>query len=296
MNIINANAGTERQLASSELQKRIISSVLLILIALVGVLAGQYWAILVLAGFGVLAIYEWLDLLRPPQVGRLQSLCYAAVVLTLLTGAWVTPFYGVALLALMTGGVFVFGVVASKKAPTTGAEAKFPPPFAHAAWVALGVPYIAGGVLAVLTIRLWPMVGLGMTMYLLLVVWGTDIGAYIIGRRFGGAKLFPAISPSKTWAGLFGGIATAVCLGYVCALAFNARAPLAAAGLAAVLATVAQIGDLFESYLKRRCGAKDSGHLIPGHGGVLDRIDGLLAAAVFLALLQSWQGEVWVWW
>ena len=283
-------------MASSELQQRVVSALVLILIAVLGVLGGQQWAVLVLAGFGVLAVYEWLNMLRPPQVRQVQSLCYAAVALALLAGYWASPFFGVVLIILLTGGVFFFVLGALKTSTLDHAPVLSSQHYARAAWVALGVPYIAGGVLAILTVRQWPLVGMGLASYLLLVVWGTDIGAYFVGRRLGGPKLLPAVSPSKTWSGLFGGIATAAFLGYACALGFHARMPFAALGVAAILAMVAQAGDLFESYVKRRCGVKDSGRMIPGHGGILDRIDGLLVAAVFLVLFHALLGERILWW
>ena len=119
---------------------------------------------------------------------------------------------------------------------------------------------------------------------------GTDICAYFVGRSIGGPKLAPRISPGKTWAGLLGGMGGAGLIGGLVALAGGAGFWLAAP-VAIVLAVVAQVGDLFESLLKRAAGVKDSGHLIPGHGGLLDRIDGLVfAAPVFAGLV--WLGAL----
>lgn len=131
-----------------------------------------------------------------------------------------------------------------------------------------------------------PQAGAWMVLYVLLVVWATDIGAYFAGRRIGGPKLAPAISPGKTWAGLGGGIVAAAIAGGLCAN-FTAYPPSFIAGmdLGIIMALVAQGGDLFESWLKRRAGVKDSGTLIPGHGGLLDRIDGLTFTLPFFALI-----------
>jgi phosphatidate cytidylyltransferase len=115
------------------------------------------------------------------------------------------------------------------------------------------------------------------------VVWATDIGAFFAGRRFGGLKLAPTISPSKTWSGLFGGMIAAGLIG--AGLGVMLELPLITAWLGVPLAVVAQMGDLFESALKRRAGVKDSGHILPGHGGVLDRLDGLVPVAVLVAVL-----------
>jgi phosphatidate cytidylyltransferase len=145
-----------------------------------------------------------------------------------------------------------------------------------------GVIYVGLPALALVWLRNHVPGGAEHVLWLFLVVWATDIFAYFAGRSIGGAKLAPSISPGKTWAGLYGGMAGAGLTGGVVALAFGAGF-WPASVLAALLAVVAQIGDLFESALKRRAGVKDSGHLIPGHGGLLDRIDGLVFAAPLFA-------------
>jgi phosphatidate cytidylyltransferase len=147
-----------------------------------------------------------------------------------------------------------------------------------------------------LYLRARPDIGEGLAYYLLAVVWGTDIGAYLFGRLIGGPKLAPAISPSKTWAGLCGGVALAAVAGYAVSFGFRAHDYVVAVLLAAVMAAMAQLGDLFESSIKRRSGVKESGGLIPGHGGVLDRIDGLVFAALFFVLFQMALGTRLQWW
>jgi phosphatidate cytidylyltransferase len=121
-------------------------------------------------------------------------------------------------------------------------------------------------------------------MWVFVVTWATDIGAYFVGRAIGRKKLAPAISPGKTVEGLFGGIAAATLLGGAWVLYFQLRAPLLV--LAPLFALAAQGGDLFESWMKRRAGVKDSGDWLPGHGGILDRLDGLVPVAVLTALAQ----------
>jgi phosphatidate cytidylyltransferase len=162
--------------------------------------------------------------------------------------------------------------------------------------VAAGLAYLGASGMALLRLRDIPVGGFAVTLYLLLAVWGTDTGAFIAGRLIGGPKLAPKISPKKTWAGLLGGMALAGAFGYGAA-AFSAAHgvawpdPARAAWVAVALAVVAQMGDLFESFLKRRAGVKDSGSLIPGHGGVLDRIDGLVTAAIALDLVLTFAGQ-----
>ena len=125
--------------------------------------------------------------------------------------------------------------------------------------------------------------GLAWTFWAMALVWGCDIGAFFAGRTFGGPKLAPRLSPNKTWSGLIGGVLLASVVGALMHWRFGLplRMTLATPGLA----VVAQGGDLFESWLKRRAGVKDSGTILPGHGGVLDRLDGLVPVAPLAALL-----------
>ena len=151
-------------------------------------------------------------------------------------------------------------------------------------WLAIGLVYIAAPCIALVWLRAEPH-GRETIIWLLAVVWATDIGSYFAGRRLGGPKLAPRISPGKTWSGLAGGVVCAAAVGLVAAALPGVAHPWRLAVTSALLALVAQGGDLWESMVKRRFHAKDSGALIPGHGGVLDRLDGLMAAAVVTAAL-----------
>jgi len=153
-----------------------------------------------------------------------------------------------------------------------------------AAWYMAGFVYALVPALALLWIRERDAQGLDLLVWVFIVTWSTDIGAYFAGRRFGRRKLAPAISPGKTVEGLYGGVAAATLLGG--AWAVRRRRGLALLVLAPVLAVAAQGGDLFESSMKRRAGVKDSGTWLPGHGGVLDRLDGLVPVAVLTAAAQ----------
>lgn len=146
-----------------------------------------------------------------------------------------------------------------------------------------GVPYAGLGGLALLWLRQQP-AGLADTVFLVLVVWGTDIGAYLAGRLAGGPKLAPRISPGKTWSGSIGGLLSAALLGAVLA-GLTQGAPLRAFAAGLLLSFCAQAGDLLESAIKRKLGVKDSGRTIPGHGGLFDRLDGFLTAAPVAAML-----------
>lgn len=247
-----------------ELVTRIVTAAALIAVALVAILLGGivFWAIVV--ALGMLMMTEWADLVGArPQPTRLAlyALVVPLAIMAPLLGA------GPGFLALGLIGAAFFFVGATTRS----------------AWLAGGVIYVAVPVLALLLIRQQKDIGLLYTIWTLALVWMCDIGAYFAGRLIGGPKLAPVVSPNKTWAGLFGGMLAAslfaVALHYGCGL-----------GKAAVLATpllavLAQCGDLFESWLKRRAGMKDSGTLFPGHGGALDRLDGLVPVAPAAALL-----------
>jgi phosphatidate cytidylyltransferase len=150
---------------------------------------------------------------------------------------------------------------------------------------AAGLAWIGVAAVSLLWLRADPADGRVNVIFLLLGVWASDIGAYLAGRLIGGKRLAPQISPGKTWAGALGGLAATALVGVVVAAASGAGGLARAAGVAAGLSILAQAGDLLESAAKRRAGVKDSGGLIPGHGGLLDRLDGLLAASPAAALL-----------
>jgi phosphatidate cytidylyltransferase len=151
-------------------------------------------------------------------------------------------------------------------------------------WQVGGFFYALIPALALLWVRERDAHGLILLPWVFVVTWSTDIGAYFAGRTFGRRKLSPSISPNKTVEGLYGGMAAATLLGGALTLVAGLGRPLLI--LAPLFAAAAQAGDLFESWMKRRAGVKDSGNLLPGHGGVFDRIDGLVPVAVLTALAQ----------
>ena len=156
-------------------------------------------------------------------------------------------------------------------------------------WSATGFVYAAAAALASVLVRLDPVKGFTALMLILLVVWASDIGGYFAGRGIGGPKLWPRVSPKKTWAGALGGFALSlVVAGGFAAFGYGPAGPLLL--LAAVLSIASQLGDLFESAVKRRFGVKDSSHIIPGHGGLMDRLDGFVAAVVLAAIFGLLRG------
>jgi phosphatidate cytidylyltransferase len=158
--------------------------------------------------------------------------------------------------------------------------------------------FVAGGVYAAVTfvapatlrgLRPDQAYGFSAIVFLFAIVWITDIMGYAAGRAIGGRKLWPAVSPNKTWSGAIGAVAGALVAGLAVA-AWDGMALAPIAILAMILSMVAQGGDLFESAIKRRFGAKDTSDLIPGHGGLMDRLDGFIAAALAAALIGAWRG------
>jgi phosphatidate cytidylyltransferase len=158
-------------------------------------------------------------------------------------------------------------------------------------WTAAGFLYAAAAELASLLVRLDQAYGFVALILILLVVWVTDIGGYFAGRGIGGPKLWPRVSPKKTWAGAIGGFAASlvVAAGFAAA-GVGKTGPLLLLG--AALSVASQLGDLLESAVKRRFDVKDSSHLIPGHGGLMDRLDGFVAAVVVATLFGLLRGGV----
>ncbi len=256
-----------------DLPRRFASAAVLVPPALFCAWAGgPAWAVLIAAlaaGAGV----EWASLagFRPFALpGLAVPVLVAATALAGVLGR-----YGAGLGALAVGLALAFVL------PRTGR--------ARPLWLGLGVPYIGAAGLALVWLRARPAAGLADLAFVLLVVWASDTGAFFAGRACGGPRLAPRLSPAKTWSGAAGGLLAAVLAGEaVAALAGPAaswagvRGALAAALL---LGLAAQAGDLLESALKRRFGVKDTGRIIPGHGGLLDRVDALLLAAPAAAAL-----------
>jgi phosphatidate cytidylyltransferase len=261
-------ASQSRPTRWGDLRLRVLSAVVLAPLALICIWAGG----LIFAGLvALIAIglsYEWLSL-----CGQRESpsawLLFAVVPLAVLLTQWNTLSHAIMLLAIATlaGAALARGLSPARP-------------------LAFGVPYLGLGATVLVWLRQPVETGCANVIGLLFVVWASDIGAYMAGRAIGGARLAPAISPGKTWSGAIGGLAAAALVGLAAALILgNGTLIWRSVTFAVLVAGISQAGDLFESLLKRHFGVKDSGTMIPGHGGLLDRLDALLAAAPGAALL-----------
>ena len=261
-----------------DLRKRALSAALLVPAAILCMwLGAEAWTALMAVAVALLA-WEWVRLCGF-STNRLPGLLVPVAVLAAgvlaVEGAWPAAF---GLLAIGFGGLWALAKPSSGRM-SGAAGAGF--------WLAFGVPYIGLAGVSLIHLRGDATAGLVNVLFLFLVVWSSDIGAYLAGRRFGGPKLAPAVSPNKTWSGAAGGLVSAMAVGGLAAYVMEpAAVPLLRVLLvAAVLGLLAQVGDLFESWIKRRFHVKDSSSLIPGHGGLLDRLDGVLSATPAAALL-----------
>ena len=248
---------------SSELRTRAVVGLLLIALASAALYFGGFFFWLLLVVAGVLMQGEWADLTGAAPEHRRLSMFAVSVPLALLCPLAAGLSWTAFTLAV---AAFFFVVLVTRSAR-----------------LSLGIFYVFVPVMALIFLRQQQPGGLLLAFWTLSLVWATDIGAYFAGRSVGGPKLAPRVSPSKTWAGLGGGVLAALILGFV--LHRFAGLPIQLAAASGLLAVAAQLGDLLESAMKRRAGVKDSGSLLPGHGGLMDRLDGVVAAAPLAAAL-----------
>ncbi len=271
MNIIAANGGTAPAVAeakSGKLGHRVLSALVLAPVAVALIYLGGWPFAGAVALVAILMAVEWERLTG--RASPVMTALQAAVLVLAIVLASLTPLTYAILVALL--GALLLGAIGLLRGRS-------------ATWLVLGTIWLALPCIALIWLRRQPDLGLAATLGIFLVVWACDTAAYFAGRSIGGPKLAPRWSPNKTWSGLGGGMLAAGVVGVLWA-GWTGAASLLSLGLAgAVLAVVAQLGDLAESAVKRRFDAKDSGHLIPGHGGLLDRVDGLLFAVPAAALL-----------
>jgi phosphatidate cytidylyltransferase len=245
----------------SNLALRVLSAAVLAPLAIFAAYRGG-WAFVVFWGLAAIAVlWEWIALVVGPAYRLMFSSCGGAIA--------VAGF--VAWLGRPVAALLVVGLGALAAAIFAPGERRL--------WVTTGIGYAGAMLLAPVFLRADNAFGFGAIVLLFAIVWTTDILGYFAGRAFGGPKLLPAVSPKKTWSGAIVGVGGAMIVAVPVAGIFGAFNNLAIVILAFFLSVVSQCGDLFESWVKRQFGAKDASHLIPGHGGVMDRLDGFWAAA-----------------
>lgn len=262
--LISPNSG-------SDLVPRILSALVMIPAALAAVYFGDYiWLALVMV-CAILLAFEWGAMVSDASNVRAhQIILIASVVSSLVITKFFGSLFGLAFVSTFAIVYMVLGAVSLS-------QSRF--------WAGFGVLYLGVATTSLYWLRLQVVPsGFILIVFLFVIVWGTDIGAYFVGRSVGGPKIFPSISPNKTWSGSLGGVIIAALLASLLKPALGLNGTYLGLGVAAIgLSCVAQAGDALESALKRVFSIKDSGSIIPGHGGVLDRLDALLLAAPVMA-------------
>lgn len=251
----------------SNLVLRILSSLVLAPVAIAAAYFGGaafivFWTLAALA-----VLWEWTTLVCSDDRNTVLATGVVALAGSAILLAVERPGIAIAIVAL---GFLAIAGLASK---------------ARRVWSGCGLVYAAAILIAPVLLRRDPSLGFGAILFLFVIVWLTDITAYFVGRAVGGPKLMPRVSPNKTWSGALGGTVAGVVGAVLVARQFGVGGLAAAALVAFILSVVSQMGDLAESAIKRQFNAKDASQLIPGHGGLMDRLDGFVAAATAGALI-----------
>ncbi|UXT40659.1 phosphatidate cytidylyltransferase [Agrobacterium tumefaciens] len=254
---------------SRELRLRIVSAIVMAAVILAATWYGGILFRIVAGLLAILIYYEWSTITRLSETNSTGN-------------AW--GWFAVAVIA----GNTIFGESSLDLPLLSGftlTAALFPVLRGKNWWLVGGIIYAGLSGVSLAAIRGDELTGFVSILFIFAVVWSTDILAYFVGRAIGGPKLAPSISPGKTWSGAIGGAVAAVIGGGAVSMAYHGRISVLVLGLALILSVFSQIGDLFESFVKRRFQVKDSSHLIPGHGGFMDRVDGLVFACFTVFLI-----------
>lgn len=281
----------ERPAGLSNLQKRILSAAVLLPVAIAAIVFGHpYFSVLVIVFAGLMA-WEWTSVAahvrapgqtssvpRPTVRGWRMVAAIAGVTAVLAVGLAAFDGLGPHVWYVLLAG----GTVLVAASLFTGGQ--------RLIWFVAGIVYVAVPAVALVVVRADAISGRAALIWIIALVVAADTGGYIAGRTIGGPKLAPRISPNKTWAGLGGAVVGAALVGLLTAFVLNHTDVWKLTLISAGLGLLEQGGDLVESAFKRHFGVKDTSQIIPGHGGVLDRVDGLLAVAVAVLALNSWAG------
>lgn len=265
-------APTAPSTSASNLTLRIASAVVMMPLALAAAYYGDWPFALFWTLAAIAILWEWTALVAGRGHHLVFSTCAGAVLVSGILAYEGRPITAICLVGL---GALTAAILS---------------PRAERAWLSAGVGYAGALLLSALLLRGAEWHGFIALVLLFAIVWSTDIFGYFAGRTFGGPKLMPSVSPKKTWSGAIAGVLGAMIAAVLVASAFGGLNKTAFAALAVVLSVLSQSGDLLESSIKRRFGAKDASGLIPGHGGVMDRLDGFWAAALAACIIGVWRG------
>jgi phosphatidate cytidylyltransferase len=260
----------------SPLRLRVLSAVVLAPLPIAAIWFGWPWLPLLTGVAAAVMAWEWGRICRRGRFGHTGIVLVVVVLSTVAAAALSSPALGLG--TALVGTAIVFWAARKKRD-------------LEPQWTAFGALWVALPCISLLWLARDGPLGRATLLWILAVVWATDIGAYAAGRTLGGPRLAPRWSPRKTWAGLAGGTMCAALTGWAAAALLQISPALPLVLVSAGLAIVGQFGDLAESLAKRRFGVKDSSGLIPGHGGLLDRLDGLLAVIPAVAILTLIQGS-----
>jgi phosphatidate cytidylyltransferase len=280
----------------SDLSLRVISALVILPVALGCIWAGGFAYLLFVALGCLLLGHEWLTMCGYARADTVFFWFPITVAVVAIASGLGAPGTG---LIIVLGGFAAAAVWGRNPGHggTQGGNHSVASLARRPICLAFGMPYIGCTAVALPWLRADPVAGLPNTLFMLAIIWASDIGAYMVGRLVGGPKLAPAISPGKTWSGAIGGLASAALAGLGVAAWLSSGSSISyVIGLGIVLGIISQAGDLLESALKRHFGVKDSGRIIPGHGGLFDRLDALLAVAPVAALLAFTVGRGVVLW
>ncbi len=269
------NPGQPGSIVSAPGNNLVLRVVSAIVLAPLAVLAAWYggWLFALFWGVASIAVlWEWITLVVGPGHRLMFSSCASALAVAALVGWRDRPIVAILLVGLGALAASIFA------------------PRGRRCWITCGILYAGIMLLAPMLLRHDGAYGFAAMVFLFAIVWATDVLAYFGGRTFGGPKLLPAVSPKKTWSGGICGAVGAMAIAVAGAAWLGAGGLAAIAVLALVLSVAAQAGDFLESWIKRQFGAKDASHLIPGHGGVMDRLDGFWAAALVGCLIGLARG------
>ena len=271
-NPVSQSSDTSKPLSANNLALRIASAAVLAPLALVTAYSGGWAFVLFWSAAALAVLWEWMELVAGKAHRPLFISCAGAVVAAGLLVWLDRPISALLMLGLGALAAAIFS------------------PSSRRLWVTFGIGYAGALLLAPILLRHDAAYGFAVIALLFAIVWTTDVCGYFAGRALGGPKLMPLVSPKKTWSGAIVGTAGAMIVGLLVVSLFGSFNTVAILAITFVLSVLAQFGDLFESWVKRQFGAKDSSRLIPGHGGVMDRLDGFWAAAVAGCLIGLMRG------